>query len=104
MKIKIYQINGDRDKNRVKFTRHDLLQKYQGTSEIDAYNPFEDTLRLEYTVTTATAYEDGDYEPTEDEAKLIKEMITERIRDEYGQTPQEFCLSVTEDMGMGGIT
>ena len=36
MKIKIYQINGDRDKNRVKFTRHDLLQKYQGTSEIDA--------------------------------------------------------------------
>lgn len=68
------------------------------------YNPFEDTLRLEYTVTTATAYEDGDYEPSEDEAKLIKEMITEKIRDEYGQTPQEFCLSVTEDIGMGGIT
>lgn len=68
------------------------------------YNPFEDTLRLEYTVTTATAYEDGDYKPTEDEAKLIKEMITEKIRDEYGQTPQEFCLSVTEDIGMGGIT
>ena len=68
------------------------------------YNPFEDTLRLEYTVTTATAYEDGDYEPTEDEAKLIKEMITEKIRDKYGQTPQEFCLSVTEDIGMGGIT
>ena len=36
MKIKIYQINGNRDKNRVKFTRHDLLQKYQGTSDIDA--------------------------------------------------------------------
>ncbi len=68
------------------------------------YNPFEDTLRLEYTVTTATAYEDGDYEPSEDEAKLIKEMITEKIRDEYGQTPQEFCLSVMEDIGMGGIT
>ena len=68
------------------------------------YNPFEDTLRLEYAVTTSKTYEDGDYEPTEDEAKLIKEMITEKIRDEYGQTPQEFCLSVTEDMGMGGIT
>ena len=68
------------------------------------YNPFEDTLRLEYTVTTSKTYEDGDYEPTEDEAKLIKEMITEKIRDDYGQTPQEFCLSVTEDMGMGGIT
>lgn len=36
MKIKIYQINMDRDKNHVKFTRHDLLEKYQGTSEIDA--------------------------------------------------------------------
>lgn len=36
MKIKIYQINGDRDKNRVKFTRHDLLEKYQGTSAINA--------------------------------------------------------------------
>ena len=68
------------------------------------YNPFEDTLRLEYTVTTSSSYEDGDYEPTEDEAKLIKEMITEKIREEYGQNPQEFCLSVTGDMEMGGIT
>lgn len=68
------------------------------------YNPFEDTLRLEYTVTTSSSYEDGEYDPTEDEAKLIKEMITEKIREEHGQTPQEFCLSVTEDMGMGGIT
>lgn len=68
------------------------------------YNPFEDTLRLEYTVTTATAYEDGDYEPTENEAKFIKEMITEKIREEYGQTPQEFCLSVTDEIKMGEIT
>lgn len=68
------------------------------------YNPFEDTLRLEYTVSTSDSWESHDYEPTEDEAKLIKEMITEKIRDDYGQTPQEFCLSVTEDMGMGGIT
>ena len=68
------------------------------------YNPFADTLRLEYTVSTDDSWECHDYEPTEDEAKLIKEMITEKIRDDYGQTPQEFCLSVTEDMGMGGIT
>lgn len=68
------------------------------------YNPFEDTLRLEYTVTTSSSYEDGDYEPTEDEAKLIKEMIAERIQVEHGQTPQEFCLSVTGEIKMGGIT
>lgn len=68
------------------------------------YNPFEDTLRLEYTVTTSSSYEDGDYEPTEDEAKLIKEMIAERIQAEHGQTPQEFCLSVTGEIKMGGIT
>lgn len=36
MKIKIYQIDMDRDKNNVKFSRHELLQKYQGTSDIDA--------------------------------------------------------------------
>ena len=36
MKIKIYQINMDRDKNNVKFSRHDLLEKYQGTSAVDA--------------------------------------------------------------------
>lgn len=57
------------------------------------YNPFEDTLRLEYVVTTSSTYEDGDYEPTDEEAKLIKEMITEKISQEYGQTPQEFCNS-----------
>ena len=69
------------------------------------YNPFEDTLKLECIIDNGeTKGEDFEYEPTEDEAKLIKEMITEKIRDDYGQTPQEFCLSVTEDMGMGGIT
>lgn len=36
MKIKIYQIDTDKDKNNVKFARHELLQKYQGSSEIDA--------------------------------------------------------------------
>lgn len=36
MKIKIYQINMDRDENHVKFSRHELLEKYQGTSAIDA--------------------------------------------------------------------
>lgn len=57
------------------------------------YNPFADTLRLEYTVTTDTTYDEGEYEPTENEAKLIKEMMTEKILEEHGLTPQEFCNS-----------
>lgn len=67
------------------------------------YNPFENTLRLEYAVTTSRTYEDGEYEPTESESKLIKEMIVEKIREEYGQTPQEFCLAAEKDIGMGEL-
>lgn len=33
-----------------------------------------------------------DYSPTEDESKLIKDMITEKIREQWNQTPQEFCM------------
>lgn len=70
------------------------------------YNPFEDTLRLEYTVITSTTYEEGEYEPTENESKLIKlikEMIVEKIREEYGQTPQEFCLAAGKEIGLGEL-
>ena len=41
--------------------------------------------------------------PTDAEAQLIKDMITEKLREEYGQTPKEFC----EDVGgieIGGMT
>ena len=73
------------------------------------YNPFEDTLRLEYTVSTDTSWECNEYEPTESEAKLIKEMIAEKIMQEHGQTPQEFCNSLygeepTTDIKMGGMS
>ena len=32
-----------------------------------------------------------DYESTPAEAQLIKDMIREKIQEEYHQTPQEFC-------------
>lgn len=35
--------------------------------------------------------------PTDAEAQLIKDMIAEKLREEYGQTPKEFCE------GIGGI-
>ena len=34
-----------------------------------------------------------DYQPTAAESQLIKDMITERIREVHGQTPKEFCNS-----------
>ena len=36
MKIRIYQINMDRDLNRVAFCGHDELERYQGSQEIDS--------------------------------------------------------------------
>ena len=67
------------------------------------YDPFADTLRLEFTVTTADSCEEGEYVPTVAESQLIKDMIAEKLREEYGQTPKEFC----EDIGgieIGGMT
>ena len=66
------------------------------------YNPFADTLRLEFTVTTAESCEEGEYVPTDAEAQLIKDMIAEKLREEYGQTPKEFCEDVG-DITMGGM-
>ena len=73
------------------------------------YNPFEDTLRLEYTVSTSNSWDCYEYTPTEDETKLIKEMISEKIMQEHGQTPQEFCEvyygeEPENNMNMGGVS
>ena len=59
------------------------------------YNPYEDTLRIECEIDA----DDGqpnqwfDYEPTEGEAKLIKEMIAETMQREYNQTPRQYIQS-----------
>lgn len=55
------------------------------------YNPFADSLRLECEISRDDGSSHFDYEPTKAESQLIKEMITQKIREEYGQTPQEFC-------------
>ncbi len=69
------------------------------------YNPFEDTLRLECEISRDDGSEYFDYEPTEAESQLIKDMIAERIQSEYGQTPQEFCNDFYGDSPeMGGLT
>ena len=71
------------------------------------YNPFEDTLRIECEIDTDDSSTNRyfDYEPTASEAQLIKDMITQKIKDEYGQTPQVFCEEACdEDQSMGGLS
>ena len=60
------------------------------------YNPFADTLRLECEISRDNGSEYFDYMPTESEARLIKDMITEKINEVFGQTPKEFCLTFYE--------
>lgn len=68
------------------------------------YNPFQDTLRIECEIDKPFDSEYFDYEPTESEAQLIKDMITEKIKSVYGETPQEFCDSAYDDnISIGGI-
>ena len=54
------------------------------------YNPFDDSLRIECEIDKPKGSEYFDYTPTEAEERLIKDMIAEKIKAEYGQTPQEF--------------
>ncbi len=68
------------------------------------YNPYNDTLRIECEIDKPYESEYFDYQPTENEARLIKEMIAEKIKSLYNQTPIEFCESVAEqDVEIGGM-
>ena len=81
------------------------------------YNPFADILRIECEISRDNGSEYFDYQPTEGEAQLIKEMIREKIREEYHQTPREFCeefygsddlrnehMQNSDNVTMGGLT
>ena len=62
------------------------------------YNPFEDTLRLKGQISYDDCSSDWfDYEPTNLETEVIKEMLTLRIRRWYDQTPQEFCQQYIDE-------
>ena len=67
------------------------------------FNPFDDTLRIECEISRDDGSSYFDYEPTAAESQLIKDMISEKIKEEYGQTPQEFCEEISEGLVMGGI-
>ena len=67
------------------------------------FNPFEDSLHIECEISRDDGSSYFDYEPTSAESQLIKDMITEKIKEEYGQTPQEFCEEISEGPVMGGM-
>lgn len=68
------------------------------------YSPESGNLKMYYQVDRDDSSEFFDYEPTAGEARLIKDMIAEKIREVWGQTPQEFCESFYDDSPtMGGI-
>lgn len=69
------------------------------------YNPFEDTLKIECVICNDKSDQEFEYYPTKAESDLIKEMITEKLRQTENKTPQEFCDSFTavNDLEFGGI-
>ena len=68
------------------------------------YNPFEDTLKINCIISREESESGFYYVPTKNEANLIKAMITEKIQEEYGQTPMEFCRKFMDtEQTMGGM-
>ena len=95
-------------------TRFDVNKKFNLNLNSEAgewvnlygiYNPFSDFLTVEGVVSTDDKDETFYYTPTKAEAELIKDMITQKIQEEYGQTPIEFCLDISssEVQTMGGM-
>ena len=77
-----------------KFGLHILDEDGTWLNMYAIYNPFADTLRIECEISRPDSSEYFDYKPTANEEQLIKNMLAETIRQEYGQTPQEFCDEV----------
>lgn len=99
-----------------KFGMHILDEDGAWLNMYAKYNPFADTLRIECEISRDDGSESFDYAPTDAEAQLMKDMIAEKIREGYHQTPQEFCeefygtddlygehAKSDENMTMGGI-
>lgn len=69
------------------------------------YNPFVDTLQMECVISSEIPEENQsfDYEPTASEAQLVKDLIAEKIRQRYNQSPIEFCEeAMDESITLGG--
>lgn len=68
------------------------------------FNATDGALKMTCCVSNDDESHSFDYEPSAAESALIKAMITEKIREEYGQTPQKFCTEHgREEQMMGGL-
>lgn len=54
------------------------------------YNPLSDFLTVECVISKDNSSESFFYTPTSAESAIIKDLITEKIKEEFGQTPTEF--------------
>ena len=67
MKIRIYQINSDRDEHRMMFLSHDRLERFQGSPEVDSkiydkvYDKEVDCSNLEEVYTLLNIHHPSDY-------------------------------------------
>lgn len=72
------------------------------------YNPFIDSLEVECVISSDNDSQCFKYNPTKQESDLIKQMIADKIKQVFGQTPQEFCNDIAEpiqneEIIMGGM-
>ena len=58
------------------------------------YNPLSDFLTVECVISKDNSSESFFYTPTTAESALIKELIAEKIKEEFGQTPTEFVCDL----------
>lgn len=86
-----------------KFDTHIIDEDGTWLNMYAKYNPFSDALRLECEISKDNGSEYFDYEPTQGEIQLIKDMIAEKIMQIQGQTPQDFCRELNDGMMMGGM-
>lgn len=69
------------------------------------YNPYEDSLSFECEISRETSSEYFDYTPTSAEKEMIVAALEEKMMQQYGQTPTEFCESFySEEQEIGGLS
>lgn len=96
MEITIYQIDLDKDENRVAFLGHESLEHYQGTSEIDSeiyekvYEGTVDAKDLEYIFRIFNVDQPEDYRGR----SLSVSDIVETVDDRTGECSWHYCDTI----------
>ena len=68
------------------------------------FNPFDDTLKINCIISREDNEESFNYTPSESEAALIKQLITEKVYAECGLSPKEYCNQFIDNgQTMGGM-